>query len=62
MATSLIHDAKSENWAEPRSTAGTEPMLTRAEWLWTFFGLALLGAFLALLVDDFPLRTLIAVN
>jgi hypothetical protein len=34
----------------------------RAEWLWPLLGLALLGAFLAFVVDDYPLRTLIAGN
>jgi hypothetical protein len=31
-------------------------------WLWTLVGLALVGAFLAFMVDDYPLRALIAGN
>ena len=30
----------------------------RGQWLWTLLGLALLGAFLAFVVDDFPLRVI----
>lgn len=59
MATSLAH-AKHEDPAEPRAMPGGDPMSTRAEWLWTLFGLALLGAFLSFVVEDFPLRNLIA--
>jgi hypothetical protein len=39
---------------------GGDPLSTRAQWLWTLLGLALLGAFLALVIDDFPLRSLIS--
>jgi len=40
--------------------SGDEPGSARALWLWTLFGVVLLVAFLAFVVDDFPLRTLIA--
>jgi hypothetical protein len=51
------------DWSEPRVLTGaSEPEPARAEWLWPLFGLALLGAFLAFVVDDYPLRTLIAGN
>ncbi len=59
MATSLAHEAKHEDSAEPRAMPGADSVSTRAEWLWTLFGLALLGAFLSFVVD-FPLRHLIA--
>jgi hypothetical protein len=62
MATSLAPDAKNEDWTEPGviSAAGRQP--ARAEWLWPLLGLALLGVFLSFMVDDYPLRTLIAGN
>lgn len=37
-------------------------MLTCAEWLWTLFGLAPLGASLSFVFDDHPLWNLIAVG
>ena len=61
MATSLTPEAKHEEWAEPRTIGGDQPS-ARAEWLWTLVGLALLGGLLAFLVDDFPLRSLIAAH
>ena len=60
MATSLVPEARHEPWADPRAMSGAEPGSTRALWLWTLFGVVLLVAFLAFVVDDFPLRTLIA--
>jgi MYXO-CTERM domain-containing protein len=48
-----------ENWAESHAMASSDPLSTRAQWLWTLLGLALLGGFLAFVVDDFPLRSLI---
>lgn len=60
MATSLAPETRSEAWAEPRATPGGDPLSTRAQWLWTLLGLALLGGFLAFVVDDFPLRSLIS--
>ena len=62
MATSLAPGAKHEDWAGLPATTGGEPLSTRAQWLWTVFGLALLGAFLAFVVDDFPLWSLIATH
>lgn len=60
MATSLAPEEKHEDWAELRGVPGGDPLSARAAWLWTTFGLALLGTFLALVVDDFPLRSVFA--
>jgi hypothetical protein len=60
MATSLDPGPMHENWAEPHAAASSDPLSTRAQWLWTLLGLVLLGGFLALVVDDFPLRSLIS--
>ena len=60
MATSLTPDAKNEDWAEPQVISGGAPTWSRAEWLWTFFGVALFCLFLAFVVIDFPPRTLIS--
>jgi hypothetical protein len=61
MATSLTPEAKKkEDWIEPRAVPGGDPLSARAGWLWTLFGVALLGAFLAFVGEDFPLRSLIA--
>jgi hypothetical protein len=60
MATSLAPEAKNDDWIESRSMPGGDPLSARAGWLWTLFGIALLGAFLAFVVEDFPLRSLIA--
>ena len=60
MALSLAPKAGNEDVAEPRAILGEDPVSARALWLWTLFGLVLLVAFLALVVDDFPLRSLIA--
>ena len=35
-----------------------DALSARGQWLWTLLGLALLGAFLAFVVDDFPLRVM----
>ena len=59
MTTSLADNSKTEEWLEPLAPSG-DPMFTRAELLWTAVGLALLGAFLTLVVDDFPLRAIIS--
>jgi hypothetical protein len=59
MATSLAPDVKHEDFAQPRAA---EPMWSRAEWLWTLVGLVLLGAFLAFVVNDYPLRGLISIQ
>jgi hypothetical protein len=60
MATSLAPEARNEEWVEPRAMTGGDQLSTRALWLWTIFGLVLLVVFLAFVVDDFPLRALIA--
>jgi hypothetical protein len=58
-ATSLAGDPRRDDWTEPRYD-GAGQSWTRTEWLWTLFGLALLVTFLLFLVDDYPLRNLIA--
>jgi hypothetical protein len=60
MATSLAPETKHEDWAELHTLRDGDPLSTRAAWLWTLCGLALLGGFLAFVVDDFPLRSLIS--
>jgi hypothetical protein len=60
VATSLAPEAINDDWVEPREMTGSDPVSARALWLWTIFGLVLLVAFLAFVVDDFPLRSLIA--
>lgn len=62
MARSLTREATHEDWAEPRAVPGGEPTSTRAEWLWTLFGLALLVIFLFFVIDDYPLRGIIAAH
>lgn len=61
MATSLVHDVKNENWAEARPAPGVQ-----SQWLiWTLLTLAsvaLLGAFLFFVLDDYTLRNVIAVH
>jgi hypothetical protein len=59
MATSLAPETRHQHWAEPDAKIGGDPS-ARALWLWTLFGVLLLIAFLAFVVDDFPLRTLTA--
>jgi hypothetical protein len=59
MATTLGDSAKNEDWIDPSATPALASWLTRAEWLWTLVGIALLGAFLSLVVEDFPLRAVI---
>jgi hypothetical protein len=59
MATTLGDSARKEDWIDPSATPGRASLLTRAEWLWTLVGIALLGAFLSLVVEDFPLRAVI---
>jgi hypothetical protein len=60
MATSLTPDAKNEDWAETRVTSGGTLPWSRAEWLWTLFGIALFCLFLAFVILDYPLRALIS--
>jgi hypothetical protein len=60
MAASPAHDAKHEDWVDARAP---EANWTRVQWfVWTLFGLALLGAFLLFVANDYPLRNLIAVQ
>jgi hypothetical protein len=59
MATVLAHDAAHDDWAAARVSS----IWTRAQWLaLTLLTVALLGAFLFFVVDDYPLRSLIAVQ
>jgi len=62
MATSLAPDAKNEEWADPGAPPTGGPKPARSEWLGPLIGLALFGAFLSFVVNDYPLRTLIAGN
>ena len=62
MATLLASEVKNEDWSEPRHSTIDEARSGRVGWLWTLVGLALLAAFLAFMVDDYPLRALIAAN
>ena len=63
MTTSLADDAKHDDWAEPRAISGGDPVLAPVQWLpWTLVSLALLSAFLIFVIDDYPLRSLIAVQ
>lgn len=62
MVTLLAPDTNHEDQIELPAISGSDPLSARAEWLWTLFGLALLGAFFALVVEDFPLRSLIAAH
>ena len=60
MATLLAPEVKNEDWSEaPPSTAHEHS--GRLGWTW-LVGLALLGAFLAFMVDDYPVRALISAN
>ena len=59
MATTLTSDAKNEDWAAPAVTSA-DATWSRAEWLWTLFGVALFCLFLAFVVLDDPLRALIS--
>jgi hypothetical protein len=62
MATSISSEARHEDWTELRAAPTPGPLSTRAAWLWTVFGIALLCVFLAFVVVDFPLKSLIAAN
>jgi hypothetical protein len=61
MATLLSPEIEHEDWVELAAPA-RGPLLTRAEWLWTIVGLGLLVAFLALVVVDYPLRAITAIQ
>ena len=63
VATSVARDVKIDNWTEPRDTVpAPDPQPALADSLWPLFGLVLLGAFLSFVVDDYPLRAIIAGN
>jgi hypothetical protein len=62
MATLLAPEVKNEDWSETRPSTVDGARSVRVGWLWTLIGLALIGAFLAFMVDDYPLRALISVN
>jgi hypothetical protein len=63
MATSLAGDAEHDDWIEARAGRGGDSLLGRVPLLlWTLVAIALLSAFLLLVVDDYPLRNLIAVQ
>jgi hypothetical protein len=61
MATSLAHDANHDDWAEPRPTP-----VDQAQWLMltllSLASVALLGAFLLFVIDDYVIRNVIALN
>lgn len=60
MATSLAHDARHDEWTEPSTP------VDHTQWLmWTLLSLAsiaLLGAFLLFVIDDYVIRNVIAAN
>jgi len=60
MATLLAPEVGNEEWAEPASSAADGAPSGRVGWLWTLIGLALLGAFIAFMADDYPLGALIS--
>jgi hypothetical protein len=62
MATLLAPEVRNEDWSEPPPSTAYGAPAGRVGWMWTLIGLALLGAFLAFMVDDYPLRALIAAN
>ena len=62
MATLLAPEVKNEDWSEPPPSAAHGARSGRVGWMWTLIGLSLLGAFLAFMVDDYPLRALISAN
>jgi len=61
MATLLAPEVKNEDWVEAWPSTG-DGRSARVGWMWTLVGLALVGAFLAFMVDDYPLRALISAN
>ena len=61
MAAAMAPDVESEDWAESWATPEGDPPTTYAELMWTtLISLALLALLVAFLVDDHPLRALIA--
>jgi hypothetical protein len=61
MTSSLTHDATNDESSAP-GAVGAGVHWTRAEVLWTLFGLVLLVAFVFLVTEDYPLRNLITVR
>jgi hypothetical protein len=61
MATSLRAGAKNEDRSEFRYAGAGKPRI-RAELLWTLFAAALLVTFVFFVIDDYPLRTVLAVH
>ncbi|HEX9506662.1 MAG TPA: hypothetical protein VGA62_11740 [Acidimicrobiia bacterium] len=62
MATAMAPDVEPD-WAESWATPEGDPPTTYAELLWTtLISLALLVVLVAFLVDDHPLRALIAAH
>ena len=51
-----------EDWPELPPSIDNRAVSGRVGWMWTLAGLALLGAFLALMVNDYPLRALLSAN
>ncbi len=63
MATAMAPDVEPVDWAESWATPEGDPPTTYAELLWTtLISLALLVVLVAFLVDDHPLRALIAAH
>jgi hypothetical protein len=62
MATLLAPEVTNEDWSEPPPSTADGARPARVGWMWTLVGLALLGAFLAFVVDDYPLRALISLK
>ncbi len=61
MATSLRAGAKSEDSFELRYAGAGQPRI-RAAVLWTLFAAALLVTFVFFVIDDYPLRAVLAVH
>jgi hypothetical protein len=61
MATLLAPEVKNGDWSEPPPSTAHGALSGRAGWM-LLVGLALLGAFVAFMVNDYPLRALIAAN
>jgi hypothetical protein len=51
MGTSVTDEVKRLDDAESRFSSSAEPWLSRREWMWTLFGLALLITFLRFAVE-----------
>lgn len=62
MATLLAPEVKNEDWSEPPLSTAHGARSARVGWMWTLVGLALLGASLAFLADDYLRGTLISLN